>query len=569
MTPRRTGRWLSGWLFASLILLVQANILGAQIVRGKVVERDKVTPARGVIVALIDSGRKTVLRTISRETGFFAMRAPSEGRYRLQILRVGYKSVTTPEFLIPSDSIVERNVVFDGAPISLRTVNVAGRERCRLPKDVGAAAFELWEEIGKALTTSWIAQREGRVQMQLRAFRGELREKDSVTTVVQVVDVSGLFGRPFGSIPVDSLQQFGYIRAGGDGRLKMSVVAAQAFGPDEEVLLSDQFAATHCFKAVANSKSPDLIGLQFSPIEKRKGIADVEGTLWVDRESAALRYLEFHYTNPLYPGDWKRAGGRLQFTQLPNGMWVIPEWEIRMPHPTTKGSLEVSGGMLAELRAAPPDTDVVVWLRHSHRLSGIVIDSTDGKPIRNAIVRTMGETMITDDDGRFEMNFDVPGRYVFDNLVPLFDSIAVERQWTGLVLTANPPEITLKGISEANYLKQQCRDRWNSDSAGVLVGFVVSRYERLAGARVTAAWPDSGATTDSLLAAGKLNQLTTKSRGDAQFLLCGIPRGVPFIAFAEAEGRRSELFRGRFDNRLYVMQRFVIPSGATSQGKKD
>ena len=73
--------------------------------------------------------------------------------------------------------------------------------------------------------------------------------------------------------------------------------------PDAEVLLSPSFAAAHCFRLQAPPRGrggPDRRH-RFSPARDRRDVRDIEGTAWVDRQSAELRTLEIRYTN--LPGD--------------------------------------------------------------------------------------------------------------------------------------------------------------------------------------------------------------------------------------------------------------------------
>ena len=90
------------------------------------------------------------------------------------------------------------------------------------------------------------------------------------------------------------------------------------YAPDADVLLSDTFAATHCFQLTdAPPGQPGLIGLRFRPVEAARDRRDIEGTFWLDRASAELRSLDFTFTN--LPGVAERVepGGRVEFTRLP------------------------------------------------------------------------------------------------------------------------------------------------------------------------------------------------------------------------------------------------------------
>jgi hypothetical protein len=110
-----------------------------------------------------------------------------------------------------------------------------------------------------------------------------------------------------------------------------SIRGPKYFGPDAEVFFSDQFLETHCFRLVAPPKKrPELIGVGFEP-EKTRSLPDITGVMWLDRQSAELREIEFGYT-----GLWRwvppgAAGGALDFVRLPSGSWIISGWRMTAP----------------------------------------------------------------------------------------------------------------------------------------------------------------------------------------------------------------------------------------------
>ncbi|HEV2749214.1 MAG TPA: carboxypeptidase-like regulatory domain-containing protein [Gemmatimonadales bacterium] len=89
----------------------------------------------------------------------------------------------------------------------------------------------------------------------------------------------------------------------------------------------------HCF----GIKGPTvldsgLIGLSFEPVPGHT-LRDVAGVLWLDRQTAELRSLEYRYTNLASWVPRDRAGGRLEFERLPTGAWIVRRWWIRSPVP--------------------------------------------------------------------------------------------------------------------------------------------------------------------------------------------------------------------------------------------
>ena len=125
------------------------------------------------------------------------------------------------------------------------------------------------------------------------------------------------------SLPAEDLVSEGFVRESEGNE-------TEYYAPDAQVLLSNAFLNTHCLKLTADEASPSLIGLAFEPgIEGE--LADVEGTLWVDRESGELRFLEYGYTRVPFDQGREQAGGRLEFEALPDGAWIVRQWWIRMP----------------------------------------------------------------------------------------------------------------------------------------------------------------------------------------------------------------------------------------------
>jgi hypothetical protein len=108
------------------------------------------------------------------------------------------------------------------------------------------------------------------------------------------------------------------------------------FAPDEVVLLSDQFAATHCFRLLRERERPGEIGVAFEPVPMRT-IADIAGALWVDEHTSELREIVFRYVNA---GVFSRfeAGGFTRFTRVPSGAWLVSDWQLRVPLLTVRTS---------------------------------------------------------------------------------------------------------------------------------------------------------------------------------------------------------------------------------------
>ena len=71
------------------------------------------------------------------------------------------------------------------------------------------------------------------------------------------------------------------------------------------------------------------VGIAFEPIPSRGRIAEIRGTLWLNRATSELRRLDFHYAN--LSRLQESAGGEMAFARLRDGAWAITRWSIRMP----------------------------------------------------------------------------------------------------------------------------------------------------------------------------------------------------------------------------------------------
>ena len=220
---------------------------------------------------------------------------------------------------------------------------------------------------------------------------------------------------PFQSRPADELSETGFVQRDGRGQLY--------FAPDADVLLSDVFLDSHCFRLVqgdGRGESAGLIGLAFEPVSTRGATVDIAGTLWLDPADSELQWLEFRYENldPDIRSD--DLGGRVEFERVPDGGWIVSEWWIRMPRVAQQrdGSTDrlrtyvegfrEAGGLVLEVQG--------VGRALGHRLTagieGLVRDSL-GQPLEGVRVDIVGadQQAVTDTAGWFEVFSLVEGIY--------------------------------------------------------------------------------------------------------------------------------------------------------------
>ncbi|HEV8509251.1 MAG TPA: carboxypeptidase-like regulatory domain-containing protein [Gemmatimonadales bacterium] len=335
----------------------------AQTVRGQLVDSISRSPLYGAFLTLIDHQGVERARAITDQAGRYVLIAPTTGVYRVRSKRIGFRPYLSAPLTLRAGESLTFNAAIDPIPIALEQVVVAGERQCDI--EAGASVAALWEEVREALAAvAWSARSPG-YWYDITNFQRELtpggrrQGEDSTWTETSYQPV------PFRSVPAESLEIEGF------------VVVEEAgwtyHGPDADVLLSEPFLRTHCFETrIGRGETQGLVGLAFSPARGRK-LPDVAGTLWVDRQTAELRHLDFHFTNLPQRVVEPRAGGHIEFMRLPTGAWIVREWRLLMP--------------LAAIRRAPNIAEPmpeVVALRESGARADQIKTSTGTVVYRSA-----------------------------------------------------------------------------------------------------------------------------------------------------------------------------------------
>jgi hypothetical protein len=386
-------------------LLVGLVALGGQTVAAQTMEirlRDETTraPVVGAIVRLLDD-RGAVAQGLSNETGWLLLRAPAAGSYRLKVDRIGWAGVMAGPFGLGAGETLRRELHLTSTRLDLPGLTVEGESGCNRSSQGGALAAALWEEIRKALTASLISGEGAPLPLHVREFSRDLDL--SGRALREHLVLSKVFhGHTYSALSPAVLAKGGFVFPSGD----RTMYAA----PDAKSLLSEEFVAGHCFRAVPGDGM--LVGLAFEPARDPRGI-DVRGTLWVDRRTGELDFLEYRYTrlpDPLAKAD---LGGRVSFRRLPSGAWIVSSWHIRRPQllreefrgagNTTQLRVRVTGyndrGARVEIA-----TDSLGRITRAI-VRGRIYDSIAGKGLEDAIVYVegIGDSIVTDTAGRFEL----------------------------------------------------------------------------------------------------------------------------------------------------------------------
>lgn len=343
------------WLTA--LAAVLACAVQAQAVRVELRDSTSGEPVVGALVSATDSTGARRADGLSNERGVVTLRLPAAGLWVIGIRRIGLTPRQMPAIRVAAGAVVSMPLAVTSMRQMLSRVRVTARAgSCgRAPVGEDRAAM-LWEQITLALRASTLSRADTastskfRVRERVRELSASLDELSANLTRVGY----GM-GRAFAAAPPESLAASGYVKREPEGDLSF-------FAPDETVLLSPSFLATHCFETPKRDANPALAELRFKPVRGRT-VADVEGTAFVDTLSGELRRIEFRFvaSRALLPLNAKHAGGDVVLRRLPNGLWIVSEWAIRMPvflvggMPTRvylNGYREVGGSVDAV--AAPP-----------------------------------------------------------------------------------------------------------------------------------------------------------------------------------------------------------------------
>ena len=319
---RRTVVASSMRLTAAVLALVTcAGPAAAQVVRGAVVDNLSRAPIGSGIVLLVGADGTERARTLTDPSGRYLLRSSVPGEHRLRTLIIGFQPWESPAFPLARGQTVEREIELDLLRVALPPITVEAERTCVVRPGEGEAAAALWDEVKKAVSATTLAA-------ESRRYRFRTRTRERVVDRLNVVQSDTVFplapgyrAWPFASLDPELLSRRGFMQSDVGGPV--------FYGPDAVLLVSDVFLDDHCFRVRGASDNEEL-GLLFEPVGGRR-VPEIEGVLWLDAESTALRRLEWRYRN--IPS-WARQGqpsGSIEFSQLPDGAWFVRGWTLRAP----------------------------------------------------------------------------------------------------------------------------------------------------------------------------------------------------------------------------------------------
>ncbi|HET7550815.1 MAG TPA: carboxypeptidase regulatory-like domain-containing protein [Gemmatimonadaceae bacterium] len=482
---------------AMLVGIVLVSRAQAQVVRGAVTSGAGGQPIQGAAVSLMDSSGARIGGLFSDAAGDFSISAPAPGRYIVRAVRIGYRPAQSAPLVIGAGQVVEQQLVMDPVPVALPAVVTRGDDRCVIRPDEGLAVARVWQAARAGLDAALLLQEQGLVRTTVVRFERSVR-LNGKTTSERSWTLSGQGANPFQSAPPERLAEYGYSRTYGD--------STTYFAPDARALLSDEFSDHHCFRLqAANDSNPKLVGLAFEPSKLGKKL-DIEGVIWLDRESSELRHLDFHYTMKRSDPLDERLGGRIDFEQLTNGATIVKRWVIRMPirvanqmrrqgplfpdQPATLVAIREAGGEVTEILSAAGRS-----LSRSSiaSLTGTVHDSIQGGAAAGVSVFLAGTmfSSTTDTNGRYRFDSLPPGRYTLSFDAPTLDSLGIAAPYATVELRAGTTtEANLAVPSVSVLLAVLCPGPLPGTERGMVAGVVrdAASAKPLANAEVGLSW---------------------------------------------------------------------------------
>ncbi len=508
--------------------------LSAQSVLASVRDADTGAPLQGAVVQVVGADGAVARSALSDAAGRARILGVAAGTWTVRAEMIGFSTAVREgvETVAGTPTVVE--LALSSRAIELEGLSVEGEERCTVRPEEGLRVADVWDEARKALEATRLTEERGAYAYRVRQYVRDVEESGRVAD--QRSRASRLYGEsPYRSLPAEDLMEGGFVQDPADGE-----PGDLYYAPDAAVLLSDVFLDAHCMRLRrGDDEDEGLVGLAFEPVRGRR-LPGIAGTLWLDPESWELERLEYRYVNLESDVALRDVGGTVAFLRLPDGTWIIPEWQIRMPwmavQRDSRGGRRIyqhgvrqEGATVLSVRE---QGGAVVLAAETATVEGVVLDELTGEPVAGVEVALGGtETGArTGPDGAFRFTEVVPGRY---DLVVDHPSLV----GPGLALDAEPVEavegrvasVRLSLPSPLRLVTEACRaevpDR--PGDAAVLVGEVLDRDTGLPleGATVEVSWDEwrlSGAPGSYLIGqSGQGVRLTTGPEGT--WRACAVP----------------------------------------------
>jgi hypothetical protein len=287
---------------------------------------------------------------ITNAEGRFWFGGLKAGRYRVQLLRIGYKPVFSEPLPVAAGETAQFPLLISFQPLQLPAVNVRA-DGCVPAATLGQhpQLLLLWQQgrAGAAIHEGLMARYRYRIVRREEGF--EHGVNDSTTPGVRL---DTLISNPKYALSNAKRRRELRLSRGYAGPVDGSWSL-----PDELDVLHEDFLRSHCIDPVVERGAGE-IGLRFAPTRTRRGIWDLRVTLWLDSASFLTRRLELEYladdvslgTVRIDYADVTLAGGVLR---MPGGGSYLLRKSKRNPDQLTEGTLTFSYSDFEEEQLLP------------------------------------------------------------------------------------------------------------------------------------------------------------------------------------------------------------------------
>jgi hypothetical protein len=522
------------------LLLAGASTLGAQTLRGELLDGGSGRPIDGAVVVLVGADGKRVAGVLSDAAGRFLLRAPAPGRYLVRVERIGFRRLESAPLEFAPGAELRQQFVLQTEPIALEglAVSVRADQRCLRRVGDGHATARIWDEAQKALNAVEITREQKLTRFDVALFTREVDVRMGTVLRENVRILSSASEQPFRSVPIERLVSEGFVKVYPDSTIYLA--------PDAHVLLSEEFLRTHCFRAQRGSgERVGMLGLAFEPVRERR-VPEVRGVLWLDEASSELRDLEYSYVNAPVPAQPEHMGGSVVFRRLPSGAWIVERWVIRMPRqvdapPRAASALRERTPprwaiQLARLRTMIEEGGEILAFhdgRDETRLAqrasveGVVFDSLTATPLAGATVFLSGTgfSAVTDSAGRFRIEGLPFGRsYEVSFHHPLWKKLGLVPETRVIEPeSADPVRVDLAVPGADRLLELLCSEGSIRNGRGAVFGYVWdgATGAMLADREVAIQWDEPKLRIRQVTAL----EGVVRSTEEGAFLICGVPVG--------------------------------------------
>src|SRR5450759_676806 len=551
---------------------------GAQDVRVEVVEASTGKPIVGANVSLLDSAAAISLGGgFSDQRGRTDLRAPARGPYRVRADKVGYDTWTSVQLQLGDRPVLVRVGMAPTrtpAPIMPRSETA-----CQQLTGPGTPAGDLWVELKKALTASAMTEAQGLVPLDVDLYERVL-DRNLAIVSERAEQRTRISRRPVTGISWDQVDSAKRGEASNNDVYR---------APDAATMLSDQFVRSHCYAAIRGyGPETGLTGLEFKPA-RVAAQPELTGVLWLDPKANALRSLSFDYVNLPIPLRIARTTGRVEFQQLAGGQWIVPRWYIRMPRvarvnstnvgspPVSSDSLvgyqEVGGtarpaGTVSAAAPSPASAPAADSPQAANRsmLTGIVYDSTTGRPLRGVQVSTAGGRFktLTSSGGGYELAIDgaLNDTIVFEHPRLRLFHIAERRQSISMPAGAHGQASVIIPSYESLRKRLCGQNETGTEAQGFMAGYVRDAAGRpVPLAHVWATWQILWVEQNGrLVSTNQQRTVETDSNSDGSYIMCGFTRNAQITAKVGMAGKNTVQEKLAFPANMVLEHDFQVGS---------